>query len=607
MRPLSRILPRLFAGLLLAAGAVAAVVTVGEVAERRVAADLADDARQRAEIYAQSLVGAIKRFGYLPAAAGLDGDVARLLATPGNAALTDRVNRYLNTLNHAAGASVLYLLNERGVVVASSNWDTPESYVGYDFSFRPYFIEGLRDGESRFYAVGTATGVPGYFMGTAVGVEGARRGVVVTKVNLDTLEAVWRAGRDRVLVTDGNGIVFLASEPALKFHATLPLGPEALERMAVTRQYGLDAFSQLSLGEASGTTGVLRSDVAPGVPLVAARKPLDGEGWNLLLYANATPALLAARAARIGMALSLALLAVAGFAWAQRLRRAREARAARAALEAAHDRLEGEVAARTADLREANDRLAGEIEEHRRTQDELIQAAKMATLGQMATGISHELNQPLTALRGLAENAAKLMARGREEEAEASLGQIGAMVERLGKITGQLRSFARRSGVKAVPVDLPAVVAESLAILAPRMRATGVPVTTALEPEARMVCFEPIRLAQIVVNLVGNALDATRGEPGAAVTLIARRMGDSVVLTVEDNGPGLPPGAVERLFEPFFTTKPAGEGLGLGLPISLAIAREFGATLTARPCPEGGLAFDLTMAAAVEKELHRAS
>ena len=219
----------------------------------------------------------------------------------------------------------------------------------------------------------------------------------------------------------------------------------------------------------------------------------------------------------------------------------------------------------------------------------------MATLGQMAAGVTHELNQPLTALRALADNTAKLLQHGREEDAQANLARIATLVDRLGKITGQLRAFARRTSSEKGPVDAAAVLAESLAILAPRLRASGARIVSDLGEEATQVMFEPIRLSQVLVNLVGNALDAVKGRPGALVRISSHREGGRIVLTVEDNGPGLAEGAAERIFDPFFTTKPAGEGLGLGLPISLAIARDFGATLSARNRPDGGTAFDLVM------------
>ncbi|MFG1349803.1 ATP-binding protein [Xanthobacter autotrophicus] len=592
---------------LLAAAAVFAVVTTGEMAEARLGERLASEARHRGEIYAQSLEGAIERFGYLPAAAALDLNVRRALVQPDDPKLVATVNAYLETLNRAAGATVLYLIDPSGMTIASSNWNTRETYVGVDFSYRPYFTEAMAGHTGRFYAIGTLTGVPGYFITAPVTIDGMVRGVVATKVNLDPLEAVWQEAADRVLVTDDHGIVFLASDPRFKFHATRPIDAATAREMEKTRQYGRPSYPLLNLGTVETVGGVpliAASDVAPHGRVIADDKALVPYGWHLLLFADAAPLELAGRTARVGMTLGFGVLGLIGLYGWQHLRRVRESLAARTALEAAQRELEAKVAARTADLTAANGQLAGEIEERRRAeadlraaQDELVQAAKMATLGQMAAGITHELNQPLTALRGLADNAGKLLEQGREEEAQANLGRITAMVDRLGKITGQLRAFARKSSSQTVPVDVAAAVAESLAILAPRIRVAGIGVATDLDAMATTVRFEPIRLSQVVVNLVGNALDAVKGHPRAWVGLSTRCEGGRIVLSVEDNGPGLPEATLPRIFDPFFTTKPAGEGLGLGLPISLAIAREFGATLTARARAGGGLGFDLVMEA----------
>ncbi|MFG1379223.1 ATP-binding protein [Xanthobacter autotrophicus] len=596
---------------LLAAAAVFAVVTTGEMAEARLGERLASEARHRGEIYAQSLEGAIERFGYLPAAAALDLNVRRALVQPDDPKLVATVNAYLETLNRAAGATVLYLIDPSGMTIASSNWNTRETYVGVDFSYRPYFTEAMAGHTGRFYAIGTLTGVPGYFITAPVVIDGAVRGVVATKVNLDPLEAVWQEAADRVLVTDDHGIVFLASDPRFKFHATRPIDAATALEMEKTRQYGRPSYPLLNLGTVETVGGVpliAASDVAPRGRVIADDKALVPYGWHLLLFADAAPLELAGRTARVGMTLGFGVLGLIGLYGWQHLRRARESLAARTALEAAQRELEAKVAARTADLTAANGKLAGEIEERRRAeadlraaQDELVQAAKMATLGQMAAGITHELNQPLTALRGLADNAGKLLEQGREEEAQANLGRITAMVDRLGKITGQLRAFARKSSSQTVPVDVAAAVAESLAILAPRIRVAGIGVATDLDAMATTVRFEPIRLSQVVVNLVGNALDAVKGHPRAWVGLSTRREGGRIVLSVEDNGPGLPEATLPRIFDPFFTTKPAGEGLGLGLPISLAIAREFGATLTARARAGGGLRFDLVIGSGGER------
>ncbi|MFG1478742.1 ATP-binding protein [Xanthobacter sp. V4C-4] len=595
----------LFAALALAA--LFAVQAVGALAEARVAERLASQARTRAEIYAQSLEGAIERFGYLPAAAALDLNIKAALSQPEEAELIAIANSYLSTLNRAAGASVLYLLDASGLTIAASNWDTRDTYVGVDFSYRPYFTEALAGHTGRFYAIGTLTGVPGYFIAAPVVVAGQVRGVVAAKVNLDPLEKVWQAAADTVLVSDANGIVFLSSDPRLKFRATRPLEAATRAELAKTRQYERPAFPLIDLGTevvAGGVPLSEGSDMAPQGLVIAEDKPLPAYDWHLLLFADAAPVALAGRSARLGMVLALGVLGLVGLYWRQHLRRMGENRAARTALEAAHRELEAKVEARTADLSAANLKLAGEIEERRRAEDdlratqaELVQAAKMATLGQMAAGITHELNQPLAAMRGLADNTAKLLHQGREEAAHANLARIAALVDRLGKITGQLRGFARRSTPEKVPVDVPGVVAESLAILAPRVRAAGAAIATDLDPAARSAAFEPIRLSQVLVNLVGNALDAVRGRAGGRVRIATRREGPRIMLCVEDNGPGLRPDDLPRIFDPFFTTKPAGEGLGLGLPISLAIARAFGATLAARPRPGGGLVFELALEA----------
>lgn len=592
--------------LLLAALAVAALLVVikaGDVAEDQVAASLAADARQRAEIYAQALEGAIERFGFLPAAAALDPRVRQVLAAPDDAAQVATVNAYLKRLSRDAGGGVVYLLIPSGLTIAASNWETSQSYVGQDFSYRPYFTEARAGRTGRFYAIGTVTGVPGYFISAPVIIDGAVRGVVATKVSLDPLEAIWREGTDRVLVADENGIVFLASDPALKFHATKPLDEAARAQMARTRQYGRETYPPIDLGRAETVGGaplVEHSEVVPRSRALFEEKAVSAYGWTLLLFADAAPVAIAGRSARVGAILTLVVLGLIGLYGSQHLRRVRENRAAQRELEA-------KVAARTADLSAANLRLAGEIEERtraegdlRETQGELIQAAKMATLGQMAAGITHELNQPLAALRGLADNASAFLRQGREAEAAANLARIVSLVDRLGKITGQLRSFSRRSGTERVAVDVGVAVSESLAILSARIRDAGARVTTDLDPAAQWVVFEPIRLSQVLINLVGNALDAVKGRPGAEVAVRAWAGDGQVVLSVEDNGPGLDAAALSRIFDPFFTTKPAGEGLGLGLPISLAIAREFGATLQPRPMPGGGLAFDLVMDVARE-------
>ncbi len=171
-----------------------------------------------------------------------------------------------------------------------------------------------------------------------------------------------------------------------------------------------------------------------------------------------------------------------------------------------------------------------------------------------------------------------------------------ALTERMARITGQLKQFARKSSDKVAAVDLIMAVEGALSMLSGRLGAAGVAVEWAPPPRPLPVWAEDVRLQQVLVNLLRNALDAMDG--GAVPPRLALRLaGDRAhaVLAVEDNGPGIDAALLPHLFEPFFTTKPAGEGLGLGLSISEGIVRAFGGGLTAAAAPGGGAVFTLTL------------
>ena len=206
-----------------------------------------------------------------------------------------------------------------------------------------------------------------------------------------------------------------------------------------------------------------------------------------------------------------------------------------------------------------------------------VQAGKLAVLGQMSAGISHEINQPLTALHTLTDNAAALLERGRLEEVRENLGLIGQMADRMEHIVREIKTFSRRasSGLRSAPVD--AVLDQALMLVDPRRRQLDATIQVAQVPEGLAVLVDPLRLEQVLVNLLSNALDATAGRPVRRILLEAADTPDGVrIQGPKDSGPGLPPAVMDRLFEPFFTTKPVGQGLGLGLAISRIIVDELG-------------------------------
>ncbi|WP_248310051.1 ATP-binding protein [Bosea sp. WAO] len=239
--------------------------------------------------------------------------------------------------------------------------------------------------------------------------------------------------------------------------------------------------------------------------------------------------------------------------------------------------------------------LARALAVFRQTRDDLIQAAKLAALGQMAAGLSHELNQPLAAIRSHAHNGALLLERDRPEDARQALARIQALTTRAAELIAHLRRFARKPGVVLAPVEVGEVVETALSLFEPRLEAEGVALKRELPRDRLYVHAEEIRLEQVLVNLVANALDAVAGRSGATLTVGARRRGRSVELWVEDNGPGIDRPHVERIFDPFFTTKPVGSGLGLGLSLSYNIIKDLGGTLAVAETSPKGTRFLITL------------
>lgn len=264
--------------------------------------------------------------------------------------------------------------------------------------------------------------------------------------------------------------------------------------------------------------------------------------------------------------------------------------------------LEGLVSERTANLREANRHLEREVRERtqaeddlRRTQGELVQAGKLAALGQMSAALSHEFNQPLAAIRTYSDNAVAFLDRGRAEQAGENLARISRLTERMARLSKHLTSFARKPRDTTEPVALDAVIAETRALLHARIERAGARIDDRLPPGIAIMGGQT-RLQHVFMNLIGNALDATGDRPDPLVILRAEEGdGGTVRVIVEDNGPGIDAGMIADIFDPFFSTKEPGKGLGLGLSISFNIVRDFGGHLEVENRGGGGARFVVTL------------
>jgi two-component system C4-dicarboxylate transport sensor histidine kinase DctB len=588
-------------------------------------AELQATGRHRIDLYTASLEREIDKYAYFPATLGLERDVLELLATPPNTALKERVNAYLEQLNQRAGTLTIYVLDRQGKVLVSSNWRQPDSFIGEDLAYRPYFKDAVESGSGRFFGIGTTRGEPGYYLASALTRGETLLGIAVVKVSLEQLEKSWDLVEAPALVADENGVVILASVPAWKFTTLKPLDDETRRLFDRTQQYNRRALLPLELQQGqrlSDTTSLVhlaksQSEEASVFPVsgqfLAQTHPLPGTAWKLTVFSH--------REQIDDMAFSRAALAAIGSAFLsillvminQRRLHQRDRLAAREALQQAYDNLERKVEERTADLSATNARLQEEVIERtkaertlRAAQDELVQAGKLAVIGQLLAGIAHELNQPLTAMRTLAGNTVKFLERGDIETASSNLERIGHLVDGMGSLTGQLKSFVRKSTGHPRPVVVQKAVDNALSLLDQRLRRDGVKRLIDMPDEALWALCDPNRLEQVLVNLIANALDAMEGAPDPTLELRCMREGDKIRVTVRDHGPGLSEDALSRLFEPFFTTKDAG-GLGLGLAISAGIVRDFGGTLSGENHPQGGAVFavDIPIATSGEDECRK--
>ncbi len=548
---------------------------------------------QRLDAFALALDATLARHESLPALLALDPSLAALLREPDNPHRMAAANAYLEAAQQGAAVAVTFLIDAQGKTLAASNWRLPRSFVGHNYGFRPYFRDALQDGLGRFYGVGVTTGEPGYFLAAPVREQGKALGVIVLKVGLEAMEQALAGAGDTLLLSDADGVVFLSSDHKLRYRALAPLSAAVAARLAETRQYGTQQIASLANQAIAGSSTLLNIAL-PGEPardrLIHSR-PVGSLGWQVVQLGDPSEARAAALGAGIAVAFASAFSLGLAAHFRQRTRRREE-------LRRIYAELESRIAERTTDLTAQIAALERTKAILRETRDAAVQAGKLATLGQMSAGISHELNQPLAALQTFADNASALLARGRHEEVAENLQMISELVDRTGRIVRQLKTFARKEAATPQAVTVASAIEHALIIVEPRRRETAAHIAIAAFDRQLLLVAEAGRLEQVLVNLLRNGLDAMAGQPDAQLEVSAQRVGAMIAITVRDHGPGLPDDVRAHLFEPFYTTKPAGEGLGLGLAISLTIIESYGGTLSAHNAPEGGAVFVLTLAAA---------
>ncbi|MGG7519370.1 ATP-binding protein [Allorhizobium undicola] len=567
---------------------------VGLYARHVALSQLSGQSHADASLKVALLRAVLERPRSLPLLLSEDQQVVDAL-TGRDAGAVERLNDKLERLVTGTSASVLYVINARGVAIASSNWREPLSFVGADYGFREYFRGAVQFGAAEHFALGNVSKRPGLYISRRVGPAAAPLGVVVVKAEFDQLEADWREATRFAFVTDSAGVVLISSVPAWRFMTLAPLPKADMAAIRDSLQFGDAPLQPLPINhvEALGPDAWLVHSVVPGDragEYLHLALDVPSTPWKLSYLVPTEPAISsAAREWRLlAFFIALPVFSIFGvYLWRRQAALARIYRA-----EADRQELERRVDERTRDLSQAHDRLQDEMAGRRETearlqvvQQELVQANRLAILGQVAAGVAHEINQPLATIRAYAENALVFLERQQQQPVQDNLGAIARLTARIGTITDELKAFARKGRTAPEPVLLVEAIDGAIVLLRSRFSGHLDALSVDEIPAGLAVQANRIRLEQVLINLFQNALEALEGQGDGYVKVSALPQGNEVAITVRDNGPGIAPEILPNLFHPFNTSKD--KGLGLGLVISKDIIADYGGRMDVDSSPAG--------------------
>ena len=525
--------------------------------------------RSRAELrlalYSGNILTELQRNSVVPLLLASDPELIGALNS-GNFAFT---SQRLISFQSEIGAASILLLDDKGRAVAATN----RQRIGTSHVGAAYFVAAQRSKETVFSAAPRPDGGYGFTYSRALVSENRIVGVIVVEVDMMKYERAWAGLQDAVAVTDSEGTVMLATEPRWR---GLPL-EKAISLM--------DAPSPIERAfKATADWAQAPADAyVKGEAVMQTQTRIPFRGWRLVTFTaydsvrERVNGVLALEIMGFAILLAVTFYLLSRRAWSRSVFFQRE----------------------SAELRLLNARLQREIAERERVQktlavaeQTLAQSSKLAALGEMSAAVSHELNQPLAAMKTYLAGARLLLQRRRPDEALSSFQRIDDLIDRMGSITRQLKSYARKGGEAFEPVDVKQAISSALSMMEPQLKARVIRISRILPRGPVMVMADRVRLEQVIINLLRNAIDATRGRQDPEIEILLS-VGETATMTVRDNGHGIV--GLDNLFEPFYTTKKPGEGVGLGLAISSGIVNDLGGRLTARNGEAGGAVFEVQL------------
>lgn len=552
--------------------------------------------KMRLEMYKSTLYSTIDQYYILPYMLSMDNIIKQSIDQPDDN-VSESLNKHVEYFNTQLKTAAIFILNAQGKTIASSNWRQPGSYVGQDYSYRPYYKQAMMGLNGRFYGIGSTTNTPGFFLSTGIKREGKIVGVVVVKISLNDIENVWAEGPENIIVSDEHSIIFLSSKSQWRMRTLEPLPSQIKEKLQLTRQYSLsnilpadyypcftfnefiflkEKANQFCLFPRFYTQQISIPEFNWKMTIIV---PLDNFYWTWAISLVIT------------LILYLLVLVIIKY-WRMRSH-------AQQLLTQANETLELQVKERTYALESMNQKLLQEMKERSQaehiiqlTRSELAESNKLAALGQMATEIAHEQNQPLAAIHALTDNARTMLAKKMYSQTDQNLKYIISVIERMTQLMSELKTFASRHRVPKGSADVIKVMYSAVALLNHSMEKNNLERRIKAPASPLFVGCDELGLEQIFSNLITNALDAMEDQQRKRLDISIYKEDHKVIITLKDNGCGFSPQIIERIFEAFFTTKR--RGIGLGLAIVSEIVRNSNGTIHASNHPEGGAMITLS-------------
>jgi two-component system C4-dicarboxylate transport sensor histidine kinase DctB len=526
------------------------------------------EAANRLSLYTRSLNDTLERFQYLPYVLSKDPLVVSGVSTGRDGVIPFELNNRLAEFANVSNLEAIYLMNLSGSVIASSNYNLPQSFMGQNYAFRPYFQDALSGNRGEFFGVGATTGRPGYFVSEPVFENSKIIGVIAIKIDMSELQSLWEKGGENVFVSNGDGIVVLSSNPSWLYRTLQALSNDEIAAIAINRQF--IGKELISLDWANQGDDVAKLD---GGNFVYAKEPINRLDWTVHYLLSETRVYERTLLTTVIFGSVLAVFLV--FATFMRSVRIRSALSI-----SQSDR---------AQLLKTNYEL-------KTAQEQLSRTSKLAALGQLSASVTHELGQPISALRNHL-TAAEISG---ELKPGHTLEKFTRVIDRMDNITKQLRFFTRPISTvghedKQQNIDIQEVIKGALDLVEHTLQSAGVKAVFNTQSRLIYTLGNRLRLEQVIVNLLTNSITAMEDRTAKKLEISLQTHEKIVNIIVRDNGTGFGDRDIAKLQEPFHTTRASGDGMGLGLSIATEIIREHKGMITAQNLEHGGAEFIISL------------